>query len=267
MAIAVEHQAKAFLCSISGALLADKLDVDDLVLLTGNQDRVVSRRLADVKTISASAAHDRVAKLRRQKGAADALGELREARNGITHLGAWEARDVRRILAAGITYIDDLLADADRDRADFWGRYATLAAGLVDQAKDQAELRYENKLDRARRRFEERFGGMPEEERATATTAVASSPPRAGLGLWVPIKCPACHSPAWMSGRDYSEDWLDAGAEQVWFDPRFFGCRACGLTLDGPPELKLADMTVRLLVDEEDKPPPDWEPDPAWFDE
>jgi hypothetical protein len=170
MAIAVEHQAKAFLCSISGALLADKLDVDDLVLLTGNQDRVVSRRLADVKTISASAAHDRVAKLRRQKGAADALGELREARNGITHLGAWEARDVRRILAAGITYIDDLLADADRDRADFWGRYATLAAGLVDQAKDEAELRYENKLDRARRRFEERFGGMPEEERATAIT-------------------------------------------------------------------------------------------------
>jgi hypothetical protein len=35
----------------------------------------VGRRLADVKTISASTALDRVAKLRRQKGAEDALGD------------------------------------------------------------------------------------------------------------------------------------------------------------------------------------------------
>lgn len=58
--------------------------------------------------------------------------------------------------------------------------------------------------------------------------------------LWTIVQCAALTgevsafgNPAMVSGRDYSEDF------GVWFTPRFFGCRVCGLTLEGD-ELRLA---------------------------
>jgi hypothetical protein len=56
------------------------------------------------------------------------------------------------------------------------------------------------------------------------------------------------------SGRDKSGDYGD-----IWFFPRYFGCRLCELTLTGP-ELDLAEMRAHSLRTEEEVDD-DWEPD------
>ncbi|MYT80925.1 hypothetical protein YW3DRAFT_07354 [Streptomyces sp. MnatMP-M77] len=45
----------------------------------------------------------------------------------------------------------------------------------------------------------------------------------------------------------------------IWFLPRHFGCRLCGLTLM-LRELGLAGIKGQILNDDEE-PDPDWEPD------
>lgn len=86
MAVAVEHVAKACLVSIALTLLANpKPSVDDLLVLGGQEDKVATGR-AGLRTVGGAEAVTRLAHLGQDKVPAQ-LGALREARNGVTHMG------------------------------------------------------------------------------------------------------------------------------------------------------------------------------------
>ena len=229
MAVAVEHISKAYLCSITEVLLiGDKPNVEDLLILGGHSDKT-RRGYADLKTVSGSDAIARAEKLlNKQASDPQSLKQLREVRNGVTHLaqGADPAQ-VRVLLAAAIDFVNDLLDEMDHPRDSFWGEYEEMVNSIALQAVTDLQLRYANKLKRAKANFEQRFGSMREPERSQAITALSSVPVLARWGMVSPEKCPACGSPAMVSGRDYDDGY---GA---YFSPRFFGCRVCDLRLQG----------------------------------
>lgn len=254
MAVAVEHVSKGCLASISDVLLApEKPSLHDLLLLSGNENRVPEDQRSRLRTASGAVAAERVAKLR-DAGAGDAgLVCLREVRNGVTHLGLRDEAGSRELLAAGIAHVNELLEALGREVAAFWGSHLALTVRLVEQVVEEAQLRYEHKLQQARERFERQFGKMTPANRAEAISALAAHPVLSRWRMALPWRCPACDSAAVASGREYDDD---VGA---WFVPRYFGCRVCGLTLEGA-ELDSAGITG-LLFDRDEDMPDGWEPD------
>lgn len=258
MAVAVEHLSKAYLCSINEVLLlGEKYATDDLLILAGHQDRA-KRQRSDVKTIGGEDLLTRVvAVLGREPAGSGDLHRLRAVRNGVTHLGLGEApAEVRARLVTGITYLNDLLTKLPPSTAAFWGRHESLTRSLVEQTVTERQLRYESKLRVARGGFERRFSGVPEWQRVEAITTLSSI--SRVWGLVAPATCPACGSPALVSGREYSDGYAD-GLICEWFAPRYFCCPVCDLILEGD-ELELAGITGHFLSDREEEDP-DWEPD------
>ncbi|MFE7215508.1 hypothetical protein ACFU93_37490 [Streptomyces sp. NPDC057611] len=257
MAVAVEHASKAYLASITPVLLASEKQpsVDDLLVLSGNEDRTKKGR-AGLKTIGGEGAILRAAQLLGPEHKAPAkLKELRESRNGITHMGWGQpVTECRALLAAGIEHINALLKALSAEPDNFWGTYLEACTALVAQAMTEMEIRYHAKLRQARERFAETTRRLSEAEIAELVSSLSALPTAAPWPIAVPAECPACGHTGFASGRDKSGEY---GA--IWFLPRHFGCRLCGLTLT-TWELDLAGIKGQILNDDEE-PDPDWEPD------
>lgn len=258
MAVAVEHLSKAYLASISDVLLADdKPNWNDLLILSGNEDRIRDgQQRSRVRTANGEVAAKRVVQLGGVEAKdADGLQGLRDVRNGVTHLGTNDGSSAsHELLKVGIVYLNAVLESLGRrDGATFWGDHLALTEQLVEQALVEAQLRYEHKLRKARERFDQQFGKMTPEGRLEAIAALSAHPVLSRWRCVVPWECPACESSAVISGREYSEDFGS------WFNPRYFGCRVCGLTLEGE-ELKSAGISGNIF-DHGDEMPEDWEPD------
>lgn len=248
MAVAVEHVSKAYLCSIAEVLLAgERPSVDDLLLLAGRADKT-NQQLSDLKTIGGAGAIARAEKLLGEPASDPiSLRRLREARNGVAHLGqAMGSSQFRALMAAGIEFVNKLLSEMSQSAESFWSDHKSLADSIVEQAVTDLQLRYESKLQRARQNFEQRFGSMREPHRTQAIAALSSVPLLTRWHMVSPEDCPACGSAAMVSGRDYSEDF------GVWFAPKFFGCRVCDLRLLGE-ELRLAGFESTLIHDDDEE--------------
>ncbi|MFJ4126566.1 hypothetical protein ACIP3U_35360 [[Kitasatospora] papulosa] len=110
----------------------------------------------------------------------------------------------------------------------------------------EMEIRYNAKLRQARERFAETTRRLSEAEIAELVSSL-SALPTAALGmLTIPAGCPACGHTGFTSGRDKSGDY-----GEVWFLPRDFGCRLCGLTLTRW-DLDLAGIKSQMLNDDEE---------------
>lgn len=257
MAVAVEHASKAYLASIAPVLLASEKQpsVDDLLVLSGNEDRTKKGR-AGLKTIGGEGAILRAAQLLGPEHKAPAkLKELRESRNGITHMGWGQpVTECRELLAAGIEHINALLKALSTEPDGFWGAHLEACTALVAQAMTEMEIRYNAKLRQARERFAETTRRLSEAKIAELVSSLSALPSAAPWPLAVPAECPACGHTGFASGRDKSGEY-----GEVWFLPRHFGCRLCGLTLT-LWELDLAGIKGQVLNDDEE-PDPDWEPD------
>lgn len=260
MAVAVEHVCKSYLSSITEVLLIeDKPNIGDLLLLAGRGDKT-NRQQSDMRTIGGGAAILRAEKLSGKPPAdPENLRRLRETRNGITHIGqGLNPATYRALLAAGIDFINQLLGEMGHSPDAFWRDRKSLADQITTAAVTDLRLRYESKIERARRTFARRFGAMRGPERDEAISALSSVPVLTRWFMVSPEKCPACGSPAMVSGRDYSEDFGS------FFAPRFFGCRVCDLRLEGE-ELKLAGFQPISLDDREVDE--DYEPDEHYGEE
>ncbi|MHA4820141.1 hypothetical protein ACXZ65_37985, partial [Streptomyces aculeolatus] len=258
MAVAVEHASKAYLASIAPVLLASEKQpsLDDLLVLSGNEDKTKKGR-AGLKTIGGEGAILRAAKLLGPKHKAPAkLNELRESRNGITHMGWGQpVTECRALLAAGIEHINALLNALSTEPDGFWGPHLEACTALVAQAMTEMEIRYQAKLRQAREHFAETTRRLSEVEIADLLSSLSALPTAAPWWpLSVPTECPACGHTGFASGRDKSGDH-----GEIWFLPRHFGCRLCGLTLTRW-ELDLAGIGGQIL-NEDEEPDPDWEPD------
>ncbi|MFF3934293.1 hypothetical protein [Streptomyces hirsutus] len=254
MAVAVEHIAKACLASATLTLLANpKPSVHDLLVLGGQEDKTEKGR-AGLRTIGGADAVTRVAEVLGKKAPA-LLAALRDARNGVTHMG-WgrPSSECRELLAAGVTYIDSLLPGLLKEPTWFWEHHYEACKSLVAKATSEQELRYAAKIRRAQETFATTTKGLSDSEKTTLLASLSTVPPPGMWGLLITAPCPACGSSAFVSGRDKSGEYGD-----VWFFPRRFGCRVCKLTLTGQ-ELDLAGIEAQTL-NEEPEPDPDWEPD------
>jgi hypothetical protein len=236
MAVAVEHLAKACLASITLTLLADvRPSVEDLLVLGGQEGKVEKGR-AGLRTVGGAEAVTRLAKVQKVQ-APPQLAALRDARNGITHMGWGRASsECRELLAAGVTYIDSLLPALAKEPGWFWEDHYEACKHLVEKATSELKLRYEAKIRRAKETFAKLTERMSDSEKAAVVAGLSAAPLPSRWFLYVPTQCPACESPALLSGRDKDGEYGD-----IWFLPRFFGCRVCKLTLTGP-ELELAGM-------------------------
>ncbi|NUP42674.1 MAG: hypothetical protein HOY76_38045 [Streptomyces sp.] len=256
MAVAVEHASKAYLASIAPVLLASEKQpsVDDLLVLSGNEDKTKKGR-AGLKTIGGEGAILRAVQLLGPEHKAPAkLKELRESRNGITHMGWGQpVTECRALLAAGIEHINALLKALSAEPDGFWGTHLEACTSLVAQAMTEMEIRYHAKLRQARERFAETTRLLSEAEIAELVNNLSGLPTAAPWPIAVPTECPACGHTGFANGRDKTGEY---GA--IWFLPRHFGCRLCGLTLT-MWELDLAGIKGQTLND--DEPDPDWEPD------
>ncbi|MGW4781539.1 hypothetical protein ACWEPA_33400 [Streptomyces filamentosus] len=254
MAVAVEHLAKACLASITLTLLAnDKPSVEDLLVLGGQEDRIEKGR-AGLRTVGGAEAVTRLGKVQNVKPPAQ-LAALRDARNGITHMGWGRASsECRELLAAGVTYIDSLLPALEKESRWFWEKHYETCKNLVEKATTELKLRYEAKIRRAKETFAQLTDRMSDSEKAAVVAGLSAAPLPSRWFLHVPTQCPACESPALASGRDKDGEYGD-----IWFLPRFFGCRVCKLALTGP-ELEFAGMKAHSLRTEEEVDD-DWEPD------
>ncbi|MFE7245870.1 hypothetical protein [Streptomyces sp. NPDC057580] len=254
MAVAVEHLAKACLVSVALTLLANtKPSVQDLLVLGGQEDKVETGR-AGLRTVGGAEAVTRLAQVGKGQVPAQ-LAALRDARNGITHMG-WgrPSNECRELLTAGVTYIDSLLPTLAKEPDWFWESHYEVCKSLVEKTTSELKLRYAAKIRRAKETFAKTTERMSNSEKTAVVASLSAAPLPSRWLLHVPTQCPACESPAFISGRDKSGDHGD-----IWFFPRYFGCRVCKLTLTGP-ELDLADMKAQSLRTEEELDP-DWEPD------
>lgn len=254
MAVAVEHLAKACLASVALTLLANtKPSVEDLLVLGGQEDKVETGR-ARLRTVGGAEAVTRLAQVGKGQVPTQ-LAALRDARNGITHMG-WgrPSSECRELLTAGVQYIESLLPDLAKAPDWFWESHYQACKSLVEKTTSELNLRYEAKIRRARATFATRTNGMSASEKTAVVASLSAAPLPSRWLLHVPTQCPACGNPAFISGRDKSGDYGD-----IWFFPRYFGCRICNLTLTGP-ELELAEMRAQSLRTEEEVDP-DWEPD------
>ncbi|MFD0371182.1 hypothetical protein [Streptomyces sp. NPDC059071] len=214
----------------------------------------VQKGHAGLRTVGGAEAVTRLAQVQNVKPPAH-LATLRDARNGITHMGWGRASsECRELLAAGVTYIDSLLPSLAKESSWFWEKHYEACKNLVEKATSELKLRYEARIRRAQEMFTQLTDRMSDSEKAAVVASLSAAPLPSRWLLYVPTQCPACKSPALLSGRDKGGDYGD-----IWFLPRFFGCRVCKLTLTGP-ELELAGMKAHSLRTEEEVDD-DWEPD------
>ncbi|MFD6244590.1 hypothetical protein, partial [Streptomyces roseolus] len=170
------------------------------------------------------------------------LKELRESRNGITHMGWGQlVTECRELLAAGIDHINALLNALATEPAGFWGPHLEACTALVAQATSEMEIRYHAKLRQASARFAENTRRLSEPEIAELVSSLSALPTAAPWPLSAPAECPACGHTGFASGRDKSGEY-----GEVWFLPRQFGCRVCGLRLT-QWELDLAGIKGQML--------------------
>jgi hypothetical protein len=225
MGTAVEHFSKARLAAIHPVLIApSKPSFDQLLILVGRND--LARIEPDsIATAGAEEIMARCARVRDIK-MPPALDELRDARNGVIHLGVEQAAKTRSLLAAGILFINELIGDFvairggdyDNARRAFWGNEESYAARITRESISETELVVERKLAEAQQRHRKRrrftsFGPTLEES----------------------VRCPAC-----SSAPDLTCAENDPLAE--WYDLVKLECAKCGLVLQGEAELQQAGI-------------------------
>ncbi len=252
LATAVELLVKAALASLHPALIADpKAELDSLLHLLGLGRHATTRDTA-IRTINASAAFDRVARVvdDHLKPPA-AVRRVLDIRNGVVHIGEHAPTD-EALLADVAQYVDGVLQSQGWDSDAYWGSSAEAVAELVKGRAVALRLWYERRLDAARANLAAIVANMDEAAKSAFLAAVTPPSASAPFEEW-PVTCPACGNVGLANGEpdpDWEADWDVADGEAyaagayvsaVNLDVRSFGCRACGLVLSGPA-LRLAEL-------------------------
>jgi hypothetical protein len=126
---------------------------------------------------------------------------------------------------------------------------------------EKARLRVETALAIARQEFDKRFGALDDATREAMLRVIESgyAPEKYDEQL---LDCPACSSPALVSGSvrtDLDEDWdhhegaLVAVHAYFMFIPSHLRCSACGLELDGRDELDAAGIEEPWVLENVDE--------------
>lgn len=255
--VGLEHLLKAYLCSLHPVLVVEATHWPSLLHAVGQSDRA-GLPASRTKSIGLKLAFERVQTLLKPKiGVTDKAFELVLAsRNGVAHVGTHDVDGARAALATAIRIATPLLTELDIDPGRYWGHYASLVEQLANEQANEVRVSFEAKLARAKRTFQQRFGGLAPQQRAGVVAALgATSTITSDYDLQ--IGCPACEGDGWLHGIT-EVDWdvaTDAKTGErvatVVFYTDEFTCAVCGLELEGD-EFELANLEQEHYLDDED---------------
>ena len=254
--VALEHLLKAYLVSLSAALVVDARSFDSLLHATGHGARA-RVPLFQVKTIGLVEAYERCKILMKSSLQVDdkRFYAIANGRNGVAHIGVHDKSEIEAILSTSFQMADVLLRDLNASPESYWGNFVLLHHQLIAENADRARARYEAKLANARATFRQRFLGMDRSTLDAVRTAIAAS----ANDEQVPVHdvCPACGQQGWLDGPRHIEDDFrylgndeyDGGAWVV-LTPTLFRCPFCRLELHDA-ELRLAGVEEKVNTDED----------------
>lgn len=252
--MATEHIAKAYLCSLSPALIADRnADIDTMLHLTG-LGHLAKCGAHEVKTIGAHEACLRCARLVPAfTYTLQADQALFVARNGGAHLALTSDEAARESARIMVRLCEPLLAALSVDRSAFWGSMEAVADVLLDETTTQIMEDLEVKIAAARSRFEVRLAGLVLRERDAVIKALTER--GYSSSEEEDYECPACSQtgvilceinddgdPHFEYEQVAEDDFIYHGGyiDQIAYALQF-SCSACGLDLDFD-EMTAAEM-------------------------
>ena len=251
--VALEHAAKAVLAELNPLLIAHPQDFETSYLLAVASDRFVAVA-PRLRTINLSDALKRASRV--VPDVSPLLEPLHRAvaqRNAVAHVGVASKDNLREDFGSVLRAVSAMLEHLGVDRARVWGEYSSTVARVLSEEVDERRARVQDRLDRARRAFVERFGDAPAKLDL-------------GMGLhsmdWddreaaTPVACPACETQAVAFGEldvDVEVDFdrygnAEGGYLVPWFVAHEFRCRACGLQLRAS-EFDVADLATRWVLE------------------
>lgn len=260
--MALEHAAKAVLAQLNPLLIAHPHNFETSYLLATASERFVTVA-PRLRTISLSDALKRAGRL--VPNVSPLVEPLRgavEQRNAVAHVGVASEDNLRQDFGLVLRAMSAMLEHLGVDRQLVWGEYGPTVARVLSEQVDERRARVQDRLDRARQEFLQRFGDAPAKLDL-------------GMGLhlmdWddrdtaAPVDCPACETEAVAFGEvdvevevDFDRDGNPEGASLVpWFVAQGFQCRACGLRLEAE-EFDVADLETRWILE-------DYEVDPREY--
>jgi hypothetical protein len=262
-ATALEQLAKAVLAAVHPSLIIKAGDFDSLLHACGDERAFWGLGRSRVRTITADDAIKRAGRLVPSLVTLkDDLDVLIDVRNGVAHLGESSQIDAEAVLVSYLKASEDLRAELDLDRVEYWGQFVDLVdTALIEHVK-QARIRVETALAAARHEFERRFGALDDVTRASMLLII-----EAGYKLdkydEQLLKCPVCGTQAAVYGSvdiELDEEWdhregylVDVHLAGVTFTPSYLKCNACDLELDGREELDAAGVGESWKLDDWDE--------------
>ncbi len=263
---AVEHLAKAVIVSVEPTLLADKVDRDTLLWLSGKGNRAETRATR-IRTVGALNAVKLVAALHKGASVPSILAEAAlEARNAAAHVGLVDRDELHGAVGGMCSTVDVFLNLMGSDRGPFWGDYLGVADTLIEADRAAVEQIVAAKFASAHARLARLTDALPADYTALVLATMAQKPLIADHEEERP--CPACGQRAWLACDveegdvefDHDEDsvsaWVSRTAYPLWFE-----CSVCGLTLD-ERELQHLGLGVPIELDDRDLDPAEYyEPD------
>lgn len=271
--VAVEHMAKAFLATLSPALIADRnADLDTMLHLTGF-GQLAKCGPHEVRTIGAHEACLRCARLVPGFTYSHQTDQaLFVARNGGAHLALTTddvARESARIM---VRLLEPLIKVLDLDRGDFWKDMESVADTLLDEKTSQISAALEMKVAAAKSRLEVRLAGLGVVERELVLKTLTARTYRPNDEE--PYECPACGQvgvvtcevqdigqPEFNYEQVAEDDFIYHGGfiDQMAYAGNF-DCAACGLDIDYD-EMTAADMATEYHRDPRDCSPGEFDDD------
>ncbi|RJQ83395.1 hypothetical protein D5S17_00520 [Pseudonocardiaceae bacterium YIM PH 21723] len=249
VAVAVEHLLKAYLVSLHPALIVDRGDWQSMLHATGhgNRSKVPASR---TRSIGVTEAFDRVKELLPQHLTVTKTEFLAvaEARNGIAHVGAYEATEMRKILTTCFRVIRPLLESLGASEGDYWKFNSKLRDQLEDEHVTQVGLTVTAKIDRARTTAGRLIYRLNRQDRIAIIAALnARSPQDLPPFAQQVERCPACDGRGWLQGQVWVEEiGIPVQNRSAKFAPTRYQCAVCQLELEGD---QLEPVGLHYLVD------------------
>jgi len=279
-----ELLCKAYLLTISPALIAEKGERDSLLHLSGN-GHLARNDILGIKSIQLVDALKLVKHLHpafpfKENGALP----VSFARNAAIHMALFEAEHLRSAVIQLAQMTESLLGLLDLDRKAYWGERATVVVdSLLDEAAKRLEQIISAKVAVARSRLDTLKAGLPEGMAASILTSLAAGVNSYGrvsvvgdLTLvgddGVLQRCPVCNQDGLLQLVFNEPDEVDTPygsyiKRDMTGYPRSFECWVCCLALEDD-ELGGFDFPRSVdLPDQDEERWRDWTPDPQDHDE
>ncbi|MFI6708486.1 hypothetical protein ACIBF7_18760 [Nonomuraea sp. NPDC050478] len=253
-AVSLEHLCKAYLCSLSPALLADIKNgtFDSLVLLTGHGHMIQNPK--HLRTVGGLEAFRRTQLLLPKPQTPEApIKQLINVRDGVIHMGHLDRHENRESFATYLRFSDKLCDALGSSRDQHWGPHKDLVDSLISESLDEIARMVRFRISQAKDRIESLLRHFPEDQHEVVLMARQVRHTGESIhGLeQIEHACPACPNRGSVYtgrldiARDADPDYKPVkpdGKRPFVLRGEMFVCSSCDLRLSGSDELKAANL-------------------------